>query len=188
MLTHIKSHVLGYLALFLALAGTASASHLLVFSSDIVDGQVTSADVQNNGLTGTDIAENTLSVPAMGCQTGKLKGYARVRGTSGIPKDHYVTWSSAVYPTNNCSGGTVEVRRQSTGVYYVRFRSNPSVLALTSSNADGTGLESIHNDNFVTAARQYSGFDAGAFRVEVQDAGGSDGSDPQDGQFTIALL
>jgi hypothetical protein len=41
MIKHIKTHVVGYLALFLVLGGgTAYANHLQVFSSDIVDGQV----------------------------------------------------------------------------------------------------------------------------------------------------
>ena len=76
MITHIKTHIVGYLALFLILGGgTAYANHLQVFSSDIVDGQV----------FGIDVTESTLSVPAMGCQTGKIRGYARVRASSSVP-------------------------------------------------------------------------------------------------------
>jgi hypothetical protein len=190
MIKHVKNHVVGYLALFLVLAGSAYASHLTVFSSDIVDGEVRSVDVQDNGLTGTDIAESTLSVHGMGCQPGKISGYARIKdNASGTHIPSSYTYNGAwIDKATNCSGGVVQVRRQQTGVYYVWFSGNPSQLALATSNADNYGLESTHNDNFVTVSRQFTGPDAGAFRVEVQDAGGSNGSDPQDGQFTLAVL
>jgi hypothetical protein len=188
MLTHLKNHVVGYVALFLVLGtGSAYANHLQVFSSDIVDGQVNSVDVRDNGLTGNDIAENTLSVPKMGCQIGTVHGFARIKG-SATPST-YTTASTAIDTKYNCSGSGVYVRRASKGVYYVRFLGNPAVLALTVANSDKKGLESTENDNFVTVSKQPStGSDPGAFRVEVQDAGGSNGSDPEDGQFTIALV
>jgi hypothetical protein len=189
MINYIKTHVLGCVAIFLALAGTASATHLQVFSSDIVDGEVKTLDVQNNGLTGSDIAENTLSVPGMGCQNGKVKGYARVKGTNGIP-GFYTNVSAWIDRINNCSGGAVQVRRASTGVYYVRFIGNPSAMAVATSNSDGFGLESVNNDNIVSVAKVTSGADTGAFRVEVQDVSqfASAGSDPQDGQLSILLF
>ena len=79
IITHLKHHVVGYLALFLVLSsGTAYAANT-VFSTDIVNGQVKSVDVADNGLSGTDIAESTLSVRGMGCQAtrpwlGTVKG------------------------------------------------------------------------------------------------------------------
>ena len=69
----------------------------------------------------------------------------------------------------------------------VRVPAILAALALAVSNSDGSGVQSIHNDNFVSVAKINSGADAGSFRVEVEDAGGSNGSDPQDGQFTIML-
>jgi hypothetical protein len=185
MLTHLKNHLVGYVALFLVLGtGTAYANHLQVFSSDIVDGQVNSVDVRDDGLTGNDIAENTLSVPKMGCQIGTIHGFARIKG-SAVGSSTWTAASSAIDTKYNCKGNPVYVRKTSTGVYYVWFVGNPSALALTLANSDNKGLESTENDNFVTVSKQPS---TGIFRVEVQDAGGSNGSDPQDGQFTIALL
>jgi hypothetical protein len=247
IIDHFKSSIVGYIALFMVLSGTAYAANT-VFSADIVDGQVKSVDVADNGLTGvdvtnssltgadvatgsltgsdvadnsvagadvtnssltgadvtnssltgadvaddsltgTDIAESTLSVRAMGCQSGKVLGFARVKGTAGIPA-FYTNALAAIDITNNCSGGTVQVRRASTGLYFVRFVGNPAALALTVSNSDGSGVNSLHNDNIVSVAKVSSGPDAGSFRVEVEDvaATASGGSDPQDGQFTIML-
>lgn len=215
IINHIKSSIVGYLALFMVLSGTAYAADT-VFSTDIVDGEVKSVDVADNGLTGvdvansslsgadvtdnslggadvtnnsvtgTDIAESTLSVRDMGCQSGKVQGFARVKGNAGIPI-FYTDASAAIDITNNCTGDTVLVRRASTGLYFVRFTGNSASLALAVPNSDGAGVQSIHNDNMVSVAKINSGPDAGSFRVEVEDAGGSNGSDPQDGQFTIML-
>jgi hypothetical protein len=193
MLTHVKTHLVGYIALFLVLCtGSAYANHLQVFSSDIVDGQVKSVDVQDNGLTGTDIAENTLSVPGMGCQNGKVKGYARIIGTNLPVSQTYRSDGAVIDHTNNCSNGVVEVRKRSTGLYYVRFRGNASDMAIVTPNSDGTAIEGPLNDNIISVAKVTadSSPDLGAFRVEVQDVEGfaSSGSDPADGQFNIMLL
>ncbi len=64
---HIRNNAIGYLALFVALSGSAYAAGLAnnsVKSRHIVNGQVKSPDVKNNGLTGVDIDENTLNLPA----------------------------------------------------------------------------------------------------------------------------
>jgi hypothetical protein len=54
---HIRSNVVGYVALFFSLGlGTAWASHETIFSSDIVDGEVRSADVRNDSLSGGGLA------------------------------------------------------------------------------------------------------------------------------------
>jgi hypothetical protein len=75
MLSHIRSNVVGYIAILLFLtSGTAYAldGRNTVFSDDIVNGQVLtadigrgqvrSADVANNSLRGLDIEESTLGV------------------------------------------------------------------------------------------------------------------------------
>jgi hypothetical protein len=179
MITHIKTHIVGYLALFLVLGGgTAYANHLQVFSSDIVDGQV----------FGVDVTESTLSVPDMGCQTGKIRGYARVKGSDNM-LESYETTTTFIDRTNNCSNGSVQVRRASTGLYFVRFLGNSSTLATVVSNSDNEGVNGSGNDNIVSVGRIVSGADAGAFRVEVEDVGDhSNGSDATDGWFTIALI
>jgi hypothetical protein len=53
----IQQQWAGLLALFLVLSGgTAVASHETIFSSDIVDGEVKSADVRNDSLSGGGLA------------------------------------------------------------------------------------------------------------------------------------
>jgi hypothetical protein len=78
---HLRSNVVGYVAIFLfAIAGTAYAANT-IGSADIINGQVKSADIGNNqvypadvrddtlpngGLDSADVRENTLSVPTAG--------------------------------------------------------------------------------------------------------------------------
>ena len=78
---HLRSNVVGYVAIFLfAIAGTAYAANT-IGSADIINGQVKSVDIGNNqvqsadvrddtlpngGLTSADVRENTLSVPTAG--------------------------------------------------------------------------------------------------------------------------
>ncbi len=50
----MRSNLIASVALFVALGGSAYAADT-VFSTDIVDGEVKTADVQDEGLTGTDI-------------------------------------------------------------------------------------------------------------------------------------
>lgn len=166
----------------LALSGTAYASHELIYSSDIVDGQVYSVDVRdssltgtdvlNNSLTGSDINEATLDFGPAGirCKSGTVLGFARVKGDVSTFPSIYTTSSSYVDIRRNCSGGTVSVRKASTGVYYVRFSGNPAVLALATSNADGYGVDSIMNDNMATVARVTDTDGLPSFRVEVEDS------------------
>jgi len=52
--------VVAYLALFLALGGSAIAAKPLIDGADVQDESLTGADVQNDSLTGDDIAEASL--------------------------------------------------------------------------------------------------------------------------------
>jgi hypothetical protein len=125
----------------------------------------------------------------MGCQHGKILGFARVKGLAAIPFV-YTSSSSYIDKTNNCATGSVQVRKARTGLYFVRFNGNPAELAVTAPNADSFPPDSVNNDNVITVSKITSGADIGAFRVEVQDVCGdcSGGTDTQDAQFTIALL
>jgi hypothetical protein len=252
----IRSNAVALIALFVALGGGSAYAANTVFSTDIVNGQVKSVDVQDNGLTGIDVSgigsadvtdqsltgadvsgigsadvtdqsltgadvsgigsadvtdqsltgadvsgltgtdvntdsltgsdidEDSLSVANMGCQTGKVLGFARVRGSDDVP-NAYVDEDAYVDITNNCAGGRVEVRRESTGVYFVRFVDNPAALAVGVPNQDGASTElSGDADNMLTIGKITSGNDAGAFRVDLHDL--PDGI-RTDGKFTILL-
>jgi hypothetical protein len=83
VLSHLRGHVVAYIALFIALGGTAYAAKPPVpligtagieneslLSEDIHDGSLTGADVQDNSLKGADVDESTLS----GVNADKLDG------------------------------------------------------------------------------------------------------------------
>jgi hypothetical protein len=255
---HIRNNVVGYVAVFLALSGTAVANHETILSSDIVDGEVKSQDigqnavksgkiengqvqtpdlgqaavatdklkdgavtsrkvlndtlsfvdigpgavlpselangavnsakVADNSLTGADINESALSVANLGCQSGKVLGFARVKTQGSNLPTSYTSSSQFVDFANNCSGGAVQVRRPfCCGIYYVRFVNNPAALALAVGNTDGQPDDSVPVDNTIAVGKITGGPDAGSFRVETRDVEGDVEGQHQDTNFTILL-
>ena len=66
--THVRRNLVGYIALFIALGGTAyaaTAAKNSVTSKSIRDGAVRSPDVKNNGIKGVDVAEGTLDISGL---------------------------------------------------------------------------------------------------------------------------
>jgi hypothetical protein len=102
------------------------------------------------------------------------------------PASAYVDESTFIDMSNSCSGGRIEVRRESVGVYFVRFVGNSASLAVGIPNQDGASTEfSGDADNTITI----SGNDAGAFRVDVvRDLPDASPGGRQDGKFTMMLL
>lgn len=78
MVRSIRSNVVGFVAIFIALGGIGYAAALApdsVRSKHIKDGQVKSVDVRNDGLTGADVEESTLdAVTPGGAAGGDLAG------------------------------------------------------------------------------------------------------------------
>src|SRR5215208_5605913 len=109
-----------------------------LFGSDIANSSLSGTDVATDSLTGSDVSESSLDVREMGCQIGVVQAFARVKGQSGMPSTYSdsATWSDT---RNNCSGGTIQVRRESTGLYFVRFNGLAAKLAVAISNSDGFG-------------------------------------------------
>jgi hypothetical protein len=60
-LSHARGNIVAYLALFLALGGTAVAARPLLTGADVQDGSLTGADIQNDSLTGSNVLESSLS-------------------------------------------------------------------------------------------------------------------------------
>ncbi|MDX6588474.1 MAG: hypothetical protein QOI31_2947 [Solirubrobacterales bacterium] len=84
----IRSNVLGIVAIYIALGGTALAlpGKNTVDSGDIKNGQVKGVDVAQDGLTGEAIDEDTLQVPwaqLTGIPAGFADGVDNVGGGSG---------------------------------------------------------------------------------------------------------
>ena len=154
--------------------------------TDVLNSSLTGLDIAPDSLTGADVTESTLSVAGMGCQSGKVLGFARVKGAAGMPASYTnsSTWSDT---RNNCAGGTIVVRRSAKGVFFVRFEGLNARLALAISNSDGFGVQSTASDNVLSVNRITGGSDIGAFRVEVEDIN-SGGSDPEDNWFTIVVF
>ena len=68
---HLRSNVVGYLALFVALSGTAMATHSgradTIGSADIINGQVKTNDISNsNGVRSADVRDDTLDGGGLG--------------------------------------------------------------------------------------------------------------------------
>jgi hypothetical protein len=85
---HLRGNVVGYVAVFLALCGGAYAAGLpknSVKSKQIKDGQVLSADIGDNAVTGADVDESTLSLePGPRGATGP-QGPQGATGPAGAP-------------------------------------------------------------------------------------------------------
>jgi hypothetical protein len=60
-LRHVRRNLVAYLALFVALGGTAYAARPLLTGADIQDGTVASIDIKDADLTATDVAPNALT-------------------------------------------------------------------------------------------------------------------------------
>ena len=69
LLAHVRHNVVAYVALFVALGGTAYAAKPLITGADVQDGTLNSADLRDRGSTsypgpsiqGTDLEANTLT-------------------------------------------------------------------------------------------------------------------------------
>lgn len=165
-----------------------------VRSGDVRNGTLTGGDVKDDSLTGADVNEGTLGqVPSAnsansannansvggtglsgllqvsGCQTGKILGFARIKGEAGAFPTTYTSSATFVDTAHNCSGGAVEVRRDAEGVYFIRFAGNPAALAVGQNNIDIDGHFADDHDTIVNVGKVGTGADAGAFRVETYD-------------------
>ena len=148
---------------------------------------LTGSDLDADSVKGADIDESTLTPSLIGCKDGLVNGYARINGTNNVPGS-YVDEDAWIDRTYNCAGDDVVVRRESEGVYFVKFEGNSANLALAVPNQDGASTDfSGDADNKVTVGKITSGPDAGSFRLDVLDDD-VNGSVRQDGDFTIMLL
>jgi hypothetical protein len=66
---HLRSNVVGYIALFIALGGTAYAGATIT-GSDVVDGSLTTADYRNNDIRTGDVRAETLTGADVADQSG----------------------------------------------------------------------------------------------------------------------
>ncbi len=117
-MSRIRAHmtyanVVATVALFFAVGGGAAfATHLVVRSSDIVNGEVRGVDVSNaNGgsLTGNDIRESTLA--------GVPSDIEQVSNSSGGGSESTKSATVSCPPGKEVVGATAQVSGAQTGVY-----------------------------------------------------------------------
>jgi len=137
-------------------------------------------EVSPDTLGGSDINERSLSVANLGCQAGLILGFARIKGDSSMPST-YTSSSTYVDTKRNCSGGTVEVRRSTTGVYEIRFNGLATQLALGGAIDGG---DTFCTDNFVSVTKLAGYTTASEFWVYSRDNDG----DLQDCWVTVAAI
>jgi hypothetical protein len=103
--------------------------------------RATNADNADNAgrLDGLDSADFTR--PACTSQTGALKGAVTVAASSGFSS------SFAAVPGYNCSGQSIEARRQSMGRYDIRFNGSPATQALATPIVSGFKTDEISVTN-----------------------------------------
>jgi len=157
----------------------------------IRDGTLTGQDVAPDSLTGTEIQESSLQevpqadnadnlggLPAIGyhrgCDSGTVRGFARVAGHSLFPAGF-----TNILGSYNCAGGAVQARRVAEGRYRVRFvGGNPSMLAVGSVDPDSNSGSGT--DDFVSISHVIE-TNVEAFAVSVRDADGGF----EDATFTL---
>ena len=92
---HIRSNLVGYVAVFLALGGTAAAlpGSNTVFSDDITNGEVKAPDVANNAINTTKIAAGQVRNPdlATGAVNGPKVANLSLTGAD-VANDSLDTW------------------------------------------------------------------------------------------------
>ena len=114
--SHLRSNVIGYLALFVALSGSAyavTAPRNSVGSKSIRNGQVKSPDLHDNGVAGVDLQDN--GVQSRDIQDG---GVQSVDLASGAVQSGNLAASAVGAPgfAKISSGGSIVSGRGVTGV------------------------------------------------------------------------
>src|SRR5947207_3514063 len=144
--SHVRSNVVGYLALFVALSGTAyaaSAPKNSVTSKSIRNGQVRSIDLQDNGVQSTDIQDNgvrsadiqdggvqSVDLAPGAVQIGNLA--ANAIGAQGFAK---ISSGGAVIAGRGIAG---VAHTNGTGTYCITMSFTPQVAVATADAALGS--------------------------------------------------
>ena len=203
--THIRTNMIGYFALVVALSGTSYAV-ATVNSADVVDnslktvdlkngsavksvdvvngnlkgvdlkiGAITGREIRTKSVTGRDVYEESLDL-SRACSRGLVKGYAVVNTDEFTP----VFYSTApVEAFHNCTGRPVEVRRAGAGNYRVRFKGQSNFIGV----ATPRGVTG--DDHYVSVVSPYGlALDAGALQVGIKNSEGISVDD----HFTIVVF
>jgi hypothetical protein len=152
---HVRRNLIGYLALFVALSGSAyavTAPRNTVSSKSIRNGQVQSVDLRDNGVAGVDIQDNAVgaadiqdnAVSSPDIQDGGVQGVDLAPGAVGVGNLAPSAIGSPGFAKIS-SGGTVITSRgvtnvthpMGTGSYCITTSFTPHVAVATTD--EGTG-------------------------------------------------
>jgi hypothetical protein len=164
------------IALTLALAGTSIAADPLAKLTKSKVRKIANKEIDKRA-PGLSVDEATFAITAgnserlgnldpsafmrsTGCAPGKVLGRARFDGASMSASPAYS--STGVSVAENCSGGTVEASRLSTGTYRIRFNGSDAAVAVCSDMAQGDG-------DFAITQVALSAIAPGHWRVQVYD-------------------
>jgi hypothetical protein len=147
---HIRSNVVGYVALFFALTmGTAYASHTgganTIDSVDIIDGEVKTADVGLDTLTASDLASSSVGSSEIGTSAvGSSEIGSSAVGTSELAANSVTTGDLAAEAPGKVALGGPYVQcdpaaEVSCGALSVNLPASGRVLLQASGNFYGTG-------------------------------------------------
>ena len=123
-----------------ALTAKSADTAITATSADTAT-KATKADSADNAgkLDGLDSADFTR--PACTSQTGALKGAVTIAASPGFSS------SFTAVPAYNCSGQSVEARRQSMGRYDIRFNGSPSTTVVATPIVAGFKTDQISVTN-----------------------------------------
>jgi hypothetical protein len=157
------------------LAGSSVKSGKVLNNSlkglDVKDGSLTGTEITDNSLTGADVLESSLDLSTAGCQVGTILGAARIDGYNAPAMFGTGAW--VTFP-RNCSGGSIEVRRNGVGSYNVRFN------GISAEHVQVTVEQGAVAHSIITAYKEVVSNTA-TWRVSISDDTGT----PEDRFFQI---
>ena len=135
LLGHSRNNVVAYLALFVALGGTSAYAANTIATGDIIDNQVTSADVRDDNLGFGGLAAQDLGPGAVGSsevQDDSLTGADVNESSLSLPRTTTTIVGRGNVTLDNNDGYTAIVTRQlPAGAYAIAATANISTDDIT---------------------------------------------------------
>jgi hypothetical protein len=169
------------IALFVSLGGGAYAALTLPANS------VGTKQIKNRAVSGSKLARNALAGYQRACRSGAVAAYVYVKGNGSFSSQY--TTTSNLQDKFNCTGGVVEVKRVSTGLYDVHFgglgdtTTGPNLIAVGNQSVNGSDQPVTGTSLSFQLRTDPSRGGAIVYRVAL-----SAGSTPVDNEFSFALL
>jgi hypothetical protein len=144
--SHVRNNVIGYLALFVALSGSAyavTAPRNSISSKSIRNGQVRSPDLQDNGVAGIDLQDGGVQsgdiqdggVQSIDLAPGAVQATNLAAGAIGAPGFARISSSGSVLSGRGVAGVT---HTNGTGTYCITMNFTPQVAVASADAGPGT--------------------------------------------------